>query len=156
MTRAAAGSKAWEHAQLINLELKQGEPIWQDRSHKEHAGREINWEVRKGKAGCREGIKDKYDWLHPPNRPPVFLADVAQQSTQYGIDTIRDLVETAKKVGALETAGSWYTLRDDKDNIIHKAQGIDSFVQLVVSDRELEAYLYSRCLKAANMTVRYR
>lgn len=156
MTRPAAGSKAWEHAQLVNLELRQGEPIWEDRSHKRQAGREVKWEIKKGKAGCHEGIKGTYDWLHPPDRPPVFIKDVVEQSTQYGIDTIRDLVDTARTLGVIETAGAWLTLRSETGKELHKCQGVDSFVKLVVEDPELEAQLYHRCLRKANLTIRYR
>jgi len=151
-TRPAAGAYSWQHAQLANVELKFGDTIWADSAHTKKAGRVVKWDIRKGKAGTHDGLRGEYDWYHIPeefSKDPVFWSNVEQHGSTFGIDTITDLVETSRRIGAIDVAGSWLRFGDIQ------VQGSTAFSDLVVNDAELEENLRAACLEKANLTVRY-
>lgn len=156
-TKPAAGAYAWRHAQLASVELRKGEPIWKDKSHSRMIGRTVKWEISKGKAGTHDGLKGEYDYYHVGTDQPVFWADVEENGHTWGIDTITDLCGLAKDVGIVQGTG-WYTWRDpdDSSRIIFKCQGMDTFADKIVTDEELQALMWSHCLKTSGLTVRFK
>jgi len=154
-TRPAAGSKAWEHAQLTSVEFKQGEPLYEDSRHTVLSGRVVKWTIKKGKAGTRDGAKGEFNWYHFPEHDPVFWKDI-QYGPQYGADKFTDLVDVAKSLGVLEVGGSWRTFKDENGKIILRAQGDEGVVEKVVNDPELEAHLRNQCMRKSNLTIRYK
>jgi len=156
MTRPAAGAKSWEHAQLNSVELKRGDPLWEDKRHTKQAGHIVKWSIRKGKAGTHDGVSGEYDWRHIPERDPVFWGDVLENGSSYAIDVIQDLVTAAVDIGVVQRAGSWRTWEDERwGGLLAKAQGDDNLAD-VIQDKKLEDKLRLACLEKANLTVRYR
>lgn len=158
--RPAAGAKSWEHAQLVNVELKQGEPIWQDSKHAEQSGRVVKWNIRKGKAGTRDGAKGEFNWYYFKQdggevRNPVFWRDVQNGALIGGADKITDLVDVAKSTGIIEVSGAWRTVHAQNKQVL-RTQGDEALVEKVANDPELEATLRDGCLMASGLTVRYR
>ena len=153
--RPAAGAKAWEHAQLTSVQLKPGEVLYGDAAHTTKVGRVVRWELVKGKAGTHDGRKGEYNWHHIEQPDPVFWKDVEFMSSTWGIDTITDLVDAARKVGAIDASGTWLKMLDENNNVEAKAQGVENFADLVVNDGTLEHRLRERCLRKANLMVRY-
>jgi hypothetical protein len=155
-TRPAAGSKAWEHAQLTNVEFKQGEILWKDSQHSEQSGKVVKWAIKKGKAGTHDGAKGELNWYYFPQHDPVFWADVEQNGVSYGADRVTDLVEVCKKMGVIELGGSWRTVKDESGHVLIRAQGDDQLVERLIGDPELETRLKEACLRASQLTIRYR
>lgn len=155
-TRPAAGAKSWEHAQLTNVEFKQGEVLWKDAKHTEQSGKVVKWSIKKGKAGTHDGAKGEFNWYYFPHHDPVFWKDVVQNGISYGADKITDLVEVSKRMGIIEVGGAWRTVKDEDGKVIVRTQGDEPFVERVVSDPELENMLRDACLRASKLTIRYK
>jgi len=160
-TRPAAGSKSIEHAQLSNIELRTGETLYADASRTVKCGHTIKWEIKKGKAGTHDGLRGEYNWYHMPAYEPVFWSEVELQGSQYGIDTITDLCDTARIMDVVRAAGAYITFEDPVGPTV-KVQGTrdnpakDQFAQLVVNDPELERRVRQACLAKANLSVKFR
>jgi RecA/RadA recombinase len=160
-TRPAAGAWSWVHAQLVNLELKIGEPLWVDSQHTAKSGHVVKWDIRKGKAGTHDGIRGEYLWHHLPGRDPVFWSDVQNSFADYGIDTVRELVDTSRKMDVVLQGGAYLTF-DDGIGPQVRVQGergepaTEKLAVMVASDPELELRIRNACLKKANLTVQFR
>jgi RecA/RadA recombinase len=155
-TRPAAGSKAWEHAQLTSVEFKQGEPLWADAKHSKQSGRIVKWAIKKGKAGTHDGAKGEFNWFYFPHHDPVFWKDVLAHGPSFGADKITDLVDTAKQLGVLEIGGAWRTFKDVEGKTVFRAQGDEAVVEKVVNDPELATMLKDHCNLKTGLTVRYK
>lgn len=153
-TKPASGAWAFKHAQLASVELRRGETLWADGSHTRQSGKEVKWSLTKGKAGCHDGLKGSYNYYHVPRDQPIFWSDYLAYGSTWGIDTITDLVETARAVGAIAAAGAW--LKWEVNGELLRAQGAAQFAQLLVDSPELEAQLRADCLRAARIMARYR
>lgn len=153
-TKPASGAWALKHAQLASIGLRRGETLWADSAHSRQSGKEIRWELTKGKAGCHDGMKGSYNYYHVPRNQPVFWKDYETFGTTWGIDTVTELVETARSVGAITPAGAWLRWQVGDDEF--KAQGAANFAQLLVDQPELVPVLKDACLKASGVVVRYR
>jgi RecA/RadA recombinase len=153
--RAAAGAYAWRHGQLCSLEVKKGAKIYVPGSNKTKVhGREVRWEIQKGKAGTHDGKKGLYNFYYPPKSDPVFWSDVEDRFHEWGIDTFNDLVVAAKMSGAVKVAGGWITWEED-GKIIHKDNGEEKFATFLVDNPELQLVLREKCLRASGLSVRY-
>lgn len=64
------GSHALRHGKMIDIELRRGESIMKS-NHK--IGKEVNWEITKGKAGTHEGIKGVFSYFYDP--PKIAVVD---------------------------------------------------------------------------------
>jgi hypothetical protein len=153
-TKPASGAWAFKHAQLASVELRRGETLWTDGSHTRQSGKEVRWTLTKGKAGCHDGLKGAFNYYHVPRDQPIFWKDYLAYGSTWGIDTITDLVETAKAVGAITAAGAW--LKWETGGELLRAQGAAQFAQLLVDNPQLEESLRADCLRAARVMVRYR
>lgn len=157
MVRPAAGAKAWEHAQLINLKLTRGKPIYSDTKHVgPQKGHIVHWSIEKGKAGTHDGIRGEYDWRHIPDGDPVFWTAVQRLKKSFTIDIVQDLVESAKSLGVVDLSGAWLSYKDERGGILCKANGIEAFADKIEKDPELHQLLYADSLLKADMTVQYR
>jgi len=161
-TRPAAGAFSWTHAQLASVELKIGETLYSDASKTVKNGHEIKWEIRKGKAGTRDGFKSTYNWYHIPKEDPVFWSNVLAHGIEYGIDAVTELVETSKNLGVLRTGGPWLVFSEAGQDVhkIQKGEEFDSvwekIAHQIANDPDLDARIRMECLRQANLVVRYR
>jgi len=159
-TRAAAGAWAWIHAQLANVELRVGEPLWKDSAHTAKSGHVVKWDIKKGKAGTHDGIRGEYLWHHMPQQNPVLWSEVEQNRAEYGIDIIRDIVETARRMGVVTLGGAYLTFEDEVKPL--RIQGTrdmpatERLAQMLVEDPELEHRVRIACLRASKLAVSYR
>jgi len=160
-TRAAAGAKSWEHAQLVNVEFKTGEPLWKDTKHTDQSGKIVKWGIKKGKAGCHEGAKGEVNWYFFKKEgedvhDPIFWKDVQSGAIIGGADKVTDLVEASKATGIIEIGGAWRTIKDQDGKLITRTQGDEALAEKVANDPELESMLREGCLRASGLTIRYR
>jgi RecA/RadA recombinase len=147
-TKPAMGAYAWKHGQLVSLELTQGALLRED-PNEPPVGRTVRWKTTKGKAGTHDGLRGEYDYYHLPKVEPVFWRDV-QETWFGGIAVYNEMVETAKKLGVTEVAGSWVTWGD------RRWQGMAKFAQAIAEDPELANALKEECVKKSGLLVRYR
>lgn len=156
MTRAAAGAKSWEHAQLANIEFRTGETLYEDSKGTIPNGKVLKWYLRKGKAGTHDGPRGEHEWYDVPDADPVFMFNVNDPNSTYGVNTTGDLVTAGKKTGSIEMAGAWMTLRGFDGEEVARAQGHDKFSDIIFKDEEIRQLLFDRTLDMANLTVRYK
>jgi hypothetical protein len=57
------GAYALRHGKMIDIALRRGKPIELSNNN---IGKEINWELTKGKAGTHEGLKGVYEYYYAP------------------------------------------------------------------------------------------
>jgi RecA/RadA recombinase len=57
------GAYALRHGKMIDIALRRGKPIELSNTN---IGKEINWELTKGKAGTHEGLKGAYEYYYAP------------------------------------------------------------------------------------------
>jgi RecA/RadA recombinase len=153
--RAAAGAYAWRHGQLASLELRKGGKIYVPGSNKTKVhGREVRWEIKKGKAGTHDGRTGFYNFYYPPKSDPVFWSEVEGHYGEWGIDTFADLVVAAKMSGAVKVSGGWITWKED-EKVIHKDNGEEKFATFLLNNPELQEVLREKCLRASGLSVRY-
>jgi hypothetical protein len=151
---AAAGAYAIKHALLASIELNKSSPI-KGSENGPVIGREVRWEITKGKAGTHDGKKGVYNYYHVPDDNPVFWSKVQSDGLSWGIDVLTDLVEESSRLGVIDVAGSWLTWQED-GQIVARCQGSQKMVETLAADPELEQKLLQRCLFIANLPVRYK
>lgn len=132
------GGHALEHAKFVDIFLSPGQTIGEDvkyrhasgetRQRRETWGKEVNWEIKKGKAGIHEGARGSWAYYFNDDRSPVW--------SRAGIDIYADAVLYAARIGALEQAGAWYTLHNTADpkNPFFKACGLEAAAQELYDD----------------------
>ena len=81
-------------------------------------------------------------------------SDVELHSSTYGIDTITDMVETAKSLGVFDVSGSWLTWKEG-GNILIRAQSAEKFGEVLVDDDELQLRLRKQCYELADLPVKF-
>ena len=82
------GSHALRHGKLIDIELRKGEGIVDGKTK---IGKEVNWEITKGKAGTHEGLKGMFRYFYEPPK----------------IDIAGDLLSYALPAGIIERSGGY-------------------------------------------------
>lgn len=152
---AAAGAYAVKHALLASVELNKSSPI-RGEEKGPVIGREVRWELTKGKAGTHDGKKGYFNYYHVPGDNPIFWSRVQQDGLGWGIDYLTDLAEESARLGIINVAGAWKTWEEDGEVVLKvQGQGFSAVVAALAADPELEARLYGRCLYEANLPVRY-
>ena len=96
------GSWALRHGKLVDIELRRGESILGP--SKEKIGKEINWEITKGKAGTHEGKKGMYTFYFSPPEIDI-VADMVNYCV--GEEIIKNM---GSKVGYVFTGSQEYQL----------------------------------------------
>lgn len=85
----SGGAWSLRHGKLLDIKLSRGEYIMQSNNR---IGKEINWELTKGKAGTHEGKKGSFKYIYDPPH----------------VEAVHDLIETCLQLGAIAKAGAWY------------------------------------------------
>ncbi len=81
------GAHALRHGKMIDIQLRRGENIM---VNKTKVGKEIKWEITKGKAGAHEGVEGSFSYYFEPPR----------------IDISSDLIAYALPAGIIEGGGN--------------------------------------------------
>lgn len=134
-----AGGWALKHGKLIDVLLKQGSTIWVKEGTKHlNLGKEINWEITKGKAGCHDGPKGKFKF---------YFGD---HGKAYGADRASDLALCGIQEGIIQGSG-WYTMADESGEILFKVQGEPNLTKKLKKDPELRKTLRRMIFKKAGL-----
>lgn len=124
------GSYAVKHGKLVDIELSSGGLV---RKSKKPIGKEVNWALKKGKAGCHDGPRGMYTYFFDPPR----------------VDHASDLVAVGLEYGVIERGGAYYTFTDFKG---YKKE----LVELINTDTAVRDALYASILQEADRNVYYK
>lgn len=99
-----AGGNALAHGKLLDIHVEQGTKLFHqiDAKNKVVIGKEINWEILKGKAGCHDGGRGNYKFYF------------GEHGYGFGVDTYSDLLSAGLETEIVEQAGAWYSYKGDK------------------------------------------
>jgi len=154
--KSSTGSFAAKHSQMSNVRLSKGQNIIHPTT-KKMRGREIHWNLTKGKAGTHDGKRGTYSYYHMSREDPVFWSQVQlgySADDFQGIDTMSDAVEAAKELGVIQVSGSWCTWHD------LRVQGLDNLAveiaTLETENPDIRKQLVDECMAASGIMVRYR
>ncbi len=133
-----AGSAAWalKHGKAIELMIHKGKKHIEVDTNAV-LGREVPWELTKGKLGTHDGLKGSFD----------FFFDG-------GADVVGDLYNTAVSLGLLRVGGAWVSYEHPEYGF--KAQGKSGARRKIIEDAEFYAHLRDECFKAAGVIYRHR
>lgn len=116
------GGRALEHAKFIDLWVFSSSPefIEDPLRGKVQTGKEVRWEITKGKAGIHEGARGRYFF--------DFSINTA--------DFYDDMITAAAQCGVIHTAGAWIGIPDptNPSTYLVREQGRAAFVAKVVAD----------------------
>lgn len=98
-----AGGNALAHGKLLDIHIEQGAKIrFEKGKDKIIVGKEINWEIMKGKAGCHDGMRGTYKFY------------TGEQGYPFGIDIYSDLLSAGLEAGTIEVNGAWYSYNGER------------------------------------------
>lgn len=132
------GGHALEHAKFVDIFLSPGQTIHEDalvrdpvkggtRQRREVYGKEVNWQIVKGKAGIHEGERGSWLYYFNDSRSPVWARD--------NVDFYTDAALFSSRIQAVEQAGAWYTVPGtDPKNPLLKVCGAEAFAQELYDD----------------------
>jgi len=135
-----AGGNALKHGKLIDIYLKQTKKIRiPGRTAREQiaVGKEIHWELIKGKAGCHDGPKGMY---------PFYFGE---HGYPFGADVFQDLIIVGVMHGIIQMSGAWIAYQEQGYDI--RAQGKENFAHSLAQVPEAFEHLRKRCFDAAGI-----
>ncbi len=93
-----AGGHALAHGKLLDIHVESGAKIKYPVSKNEVVivGKEINWEILKGKAGCHDGPKGTYKFYF------------GEHGHGFGADVYSDLIVAGLETAVVQQAGAWF------------------------------------------------
>jgi len=165
------GGHALDHAKCLDIFLSYGQPIQADGSAKniptkggsktirETYGKEVNWLIKKGKAGIHEGGRGSWLYYFSDDRSPPWARD--------DVDIYWDAANYAVRMGVIRQEGAWYTFDNPADprNPLLKANGIlnlsqelydDEHARMAVGDSNtLMKRIREQCLLRKNINLTY-
>jgi recombination protein RecA len=99
-----AGGNALAHGKLLDIHIEQGSKIWHQLSgnDKVQVGKEINWEIMKGKAGCHDGGRGTYKFF------------LGEHGYGFGVDIYSDLLVAGLETEVIEQSGAWYSYKGER------------------------------------------
>lgn len=133
------GAWALKHGKLVDIQLRPGERIMA-KDGKTKIGKEINYEITKGKAGTHEGKKGMLRYFFGPPE----------------VDTEHNLFTTATAMGVIRRGGSTYYIDLEGEDEPLKFSGKGDILH-ALADSDLRELLWQRMLLHAGLHhIRYR
>jgi len=131
-----AGGHALKHGKLVDLHIERGayQNIELKGGGKEAVGKEINWHIIKGKAGCHDGPRGSY-WFY-----------FGKHGYPTGADTLTDLVVTAAVRGVIEQSGAWFSYKNER-----LGQGKENAAMALYNNSQLAETIRKETLVAAEI-----
>lgn len=134
-----SGSRALAHGKAISLVLHKGSDILDKAfTPPEKLGREINWELSKGKLGTHDGLKGSYEYFY-----------------EEGADVAQNLLTVALRYEVIALNGAWYSYQDDDEALSFRVQGSDA-ARTALTAPEVFSAVYHKTIVAAKIICRYR
>lgn len=96
-----SGGRALKHGKLVDVFLQKGPKIRVGPRDKQVVvGREVNWTILKGKAGCHDGGKGEYRFYY------------GEEGYGFGVDVYHNLLLCGVQRGVVKQSGAWYSFED--------------------------------------------
>lgn len=133
------GAWALKHGKLVDIQLRPGQRLMSG-DGKVKIGKEINYEITKGKAGTHEGKKGTIRYFFGPPE----------------VDVDHNFFTTATTLGVIRTGGSTYYIdREGEEPLKFKGQG--RVLDALADDPEIKDLLWKKMLyKAGLHHIRYK
>jgi recombination protein RecA len=134
------GGWALKHGKLVDIFLAARARIKISGSNSTQqivVGKEIHWDILKGKAGCHDGPKGSY---------PFYFGECGYP---FGADVYQDLITIAVQYNIIERAGAWMSYVGDGFDL--RAQGKENLAHAIAGAPGAFDHLRSKCFEAANV-----
>lgn len=117
-----AGGYALRHGKLVDLHLEQGSKNVKELPGGEKVvlGKEIRWELIKGKAGCHDGPRGAYQFMF------------GTHGNGFGANIYEDLLVAGVRNGVVEQSGAWYVWPPTSE----KFQGTAQFIKTLHENQQ--------------------
>lgn len=143
------GAYAIRHGKLVDVVVKHGQGIFVTPTGKETAkgdkanekiGKQMKWQIAKGKAGCHEG---------PSGEVPYYFS--------WGYNVYKDLLVTARALGTLvvktKNKQEKYALLDQEDNVLEEGEGgVEELSEWVSANPEVFESIYWLIMRRAGLS----
>jgi len=127
------GGRALEHTKFIDLWVRSGKQLSEEKQTYTQEGwkkkwvqygKEVNWNIEKGKAGIHEGAKGGYKYRFDIN----------------SVDFYDDSIVVGVQLGIIEQAGAWLGIRNpaNPNEYLVRAQGKDAFTTALIDDARMK------------------
>jgi recombination protein RecA len=132
-----AGGNALAHGKLVDIHIEQGAKIRVALSKSENliVGKEINWEILKGKAGCHDGPRGTYK---------LYLGEGGYP---FGFDFYSDLLSAGLQAEVIQQSGAWYSYQGE-----YIGQGENAVAQTLYKNPEVTEQIRSEIFKKAGLS----
>jgi len=151
-----AGAYAIKHGKLVDVWVKYGQGIYMTPAGNETAksdskntkiGKQMRWQIAKGKAGCHEG---------PSGEVPYYFS--------WGFNVYYDLIITARSYGVIKIKGTKdsktkkikdpkFFMYDQDDEVINQGDGgMEELVEMVGNDSSIFDAIYWLTMRRAGVT----
>lgn len=132
----SGGAFSLRHGKLIDIKLSRGEYIMLGN---ERIGKEINWELTKGKAGTHEGKKGHFRYIYEPPH----------------VEAVDDLIDTCIRLECIKRAGANYEFEVNGET--QKIRGKAELEDYIESNVDAIRSLREAALRASGLDhVRYK
>jgi RecA/RadA recombinase len=129
------GANALKHGKLVDIQLRPGEHIKDKDGNK--IGKEIVWEITKGKAGTHEGKTGAFKYYFDPPAVDIDL----------------DMFAWCLNEGIISRAGGTYTVDpQDLGKEPYKFRGQGEVLEALASDQQFKDILWKLMLRKADLT----
>ena len=135
-----AGGYALKHGKLVDVFLQARSKIripGRTQTQQITVGKEIHWEILKGKVGCHDGPKGMYPFTFGEHGKPL------------GADVYLDLMVVCLQYGIIQQAGAWYAYQENGFDL--RGQGQTNFAAAVINAPGAFDHLRGRCFDAAGV-----
>lgn len=130
------GGNALKHGNLLTLRIHAGAKKRATVKGQENVivGKEINWQILKGKAGCHDGVSGEYDFYYGEHGYP------------FGANRYKDLLSTGLEYGLIEQSGAWYSYQGER-----LGQGADNVALSLYQNPQLFSEIRRQIFAKANV-----
>lgn len=140
-----AGSSAAKHGKLIDLVLQSGAKEKEKGGEKLVIGKDVKWEIIKGKAGTHDHITGELSFLYEDDAWHANAKTIIMAGLRHG--------------AIIERSGKLTVIQPETGTAIHGAENIANFetlVGMIRSDQEFELLLRRETLAAAKISCSYK
>lgn len=166
----AAGGKMLEHTKFVDLYVQSGKSLGKEYPLRTPSGtvqrhcmcsKEVNWEIKKGKAGIHEGARGTYQYEFHRHVEAEYGAGIYEINNA---NFVLDALIAAQKLGVVRIAGSWVDVVDADGNVLAHKQGMPAMVTHLEQDMRdcyaagtnpLINQIRNACYRIANIEVDY-
>jgi RecA/RadA recombinase len=166
----AGGGNALEHAKFVDLFVTSGQAHGKEmmvpssmgmKQMKDIWGKDVRWEIKKGKAGIHEGQAGSYvyKFREPREDPTEPIVEVNNA------DFVLDYIATGRTYGVVQASGAWFSVVNEKGEAILTGNGMGALAKQLKEDAIAKQqagdpntfldYIRRVCLVRAGVNVNY-